>query len=174
MQDNTSFTPPTPLNSDTSSQTQMFANVGSTSSDSISAQASGVADQGAEKAATLVGQVKEKAKTAVEGQKAGVADQLETLAGSVKKSGQQFRGQQDWIAEAIERGATELSTLATSLRESDLSEILGNVQTFARRQPALFIGATFAAGFALARFGKIVAADVSTDDLPTMPKVTHE
>lgn len=174
MQDNTSFTPPTPLNSDTSSQTQMFPNVGSTSSDSFSAQASDVADQGAEKAATLVGQVKEKAKTAVEGQKAGVADQLETLAGSVTKSGQQFRGQQDWIAEAIERGATELSTLATSLRESDLSEILGNVQTFARRQPALFIGATFAAGFALARFGKIVAADVSTDDLPTMPKVTHE
>ena len=61
MQDQTSFTPTAPLKSDTSSQTQMFPDAGSTSSDSFSAQASSVVDQGAENAATLVGQVKEKA-----------------------------------------------------------------------------------------------------------------
>ena len=37
----------------------------------------------------------------------------------------------------------------------------------------LFIGASLAAGFAVARLGKIVAADMSRDDLPTMPEVGH-
>lgn len=174
MQDQPSSTPPTQLSSDASSPSQTFPDTGSTPSDSLSAQASNIPDQGTRKAATLVGQVKNEAMTAVERRKISFADQMEALAETVLKSGQQFRGQQNWIAEAIERGATELSTLATSLRESDMSEILGNVQTFARRQPASFIGATFAAGFAFARFGKIVAADVSTDDLPTMPSVTHD
>lgn len=174
MQDQPSSTPPTQLSSDASSVSQTFADTGSTQSDSLSAQPSNVDVQGTQEAATLFGQVKNKAMTAVDGRKASIADHMEALAGTVRKSGQQFRGQQNWIAEAIERGATELSTLATSLRKSDMSEILGNVQTFARRQPASFIGATFAAGFAFARFGKIVAADVSTDDLPTMPSVTHD
>lgn len=175
MQDQTTFDPSTPVSTGQSAQVQPFPEAAPKQpSEGLSTQASNLAEQGTEKAATLVGQVKDKATTVVESQKAGIADQIETLARSVQKSGEQFRGQQDWIAEAIERGATELSTLATSLRESDLSEIVSNVQTFARRQPALFIGATFAAGFALARFGKIVAADVSTDDVPTMPKVTRE
>lgn len=137
-------------------------------------QAKAVAGEAADKASSLVGQVKDKALGAVEGQKAGLADQLDGLAESVHRSGEQLQGKQDWIAGAVERGATELSTLATSLRENDLSALLGQVQTFARHQPAVFIGAMFAAGFGLARFGKVVAADVSRDDLPTIPEVSHE
>ncbi len=89
------------------------------------------------------------------------------------KSGEQFAGQQDWIAGAIERGATELSSLATSLRDNDLSSLVDQVKSLARRQPAVFVGACLAGGFAIARLGKIVAADVSRDDLPTMPEVGH-
>jgi hypothetical protein len=59
------------------------------------------------------------------------------------------------------------------LRETDPAELLQQVQGFARRQPGLFIGASLVAGFALARFGKVVAADVSSDDLPVMPEVGH-
>ncbi|WP_242098180.1 hypothetical protein [Sphingomonas sp. CROZ-RG-20F-R02-07] len=147
---------------------------GTTSSTTgVTDQAKAVAGQAADKASTLVDQVKDKAVGAVEGQKAGFADQLDGLADAVHKSGKQFSGQQDWIAGAIERGAAELSTLATSLRENDVTALFGQVRTFARQQPAVFIGASFAAGFALARFGKIVAADVSRDDLPTLPEVGH-
>ena len=49
----------------------------------------------------------------------------------------------------------------------------GEVQGFARRQPAAFVGVAFVAGFALARLGKLVAADVSRDDLPTLPEITN-
>ena len=135
--------------------------------------ASGVADQATEQAASLGGQVKDKALAAVSDQKEGLADRIDDLAQAVHKSGEQFAGQQDWIAGAIERGAAELGSLATALRENDLGNLFGQAKSIAQRQPALFIGAALAAGFAVARLGKIVAADVSRDDLPTMPEVGH-
>ena len=142
-------------------------------SSSIADQAKSAASDAGGQVPSLVDQAKDKASAAAEGQKAGLADQIDGFADAVHKSGEQFKGQQDWIASAVERGASELSSLATSLRENDLGTLLRQVHGFARQQPALFIGASFAAGFALSRFGKIVAADLSSDDLPTMPEISH-
>lgn len=139
----------------------------------IAGQAKGFVQEATGKAADLIDQIKDKASAAAEAPKAGLADQIEGLAGAVHQSGEQFKGQQDWIASAVERGASELSSLATALRDNDLGTLVRQVQGFARQQPALFIGASFAAGFALARFGKIVAADVSRDDLPTLPEISR-
>ena len=127
--------------------------------------------QAKEQASSLVGQAKDKALAVVGDQKDGLADTLDALAQSVHKSADQFAGQQDWIASAVERGAAELGALATSLRENDLGSLVEQVKSIARRQPAVFVGACLAGGFAIARVGKLVAADVSRDDLPTMPEV---
>lgn len=126
-----------------------------------------------EQARSLIGQVTDKAVAAAGDQKDAVADRIDDLAKAVHQSGAQFAGQQDWIASAIERGASELGSLATSLRDNDLTSLIGQVRSLARRQPALFVGASLAAGFAVARLGKLVAADVSRDDLPNMPEVDH-
>ena len=48
---------------------------------------------------------------------------------------------------------------------------MGGLQDLAQRQPALFAGASLAAGFALARVGRIAVAGASKDDLPKMPEV---
>lgn len=175
MQDPTNFDRPSsePQSSFPTSSSPTEGSGTLPSAGAVGDQAKEAAGQAADKASSLVDQVKDKAVGAAEGQKAGVADQIENLASSVRKSSEQFSGQQDWIASAIERGAAELSTLASSLRENDVNALFGQVRTFARQQPAVFIGASFAAGFALARFGKIVAADVSRDDLPTLPEVGH-
>jgi hypothetical protein len=124
-------------------------------------------------AAGLAGQVKQRLISSATDSKAGIADRLDEVAESLNKSSEQFAGKQDWIAGAIARGGTELGTLASSLRETDPADLLKQVQSFARRRPGLFIGASLATGFAVARFGKIVAADVSSDDLPVMPEVGH-
>jgi len=124
-------------------------------------------------AAGLAGQVKQRLTSSATDRKAGIADRLDEVAESLNKSSEQFAGKQDWIAGAIARGGTELGTLASSLRETDPADLLQQVQGFARRQPGLFIGASLVAGFAVARFGKVVAADVSSDDLPVMPEVGH-
>jgi hypothetical protein len=124
-------------------------------------------------ASSLADQAKDKLTGALDGQKGAAADMIEKLAGTVQRSGEQFQGQQDWIASAIRRGATELNTLAGSLRDKDIGDLAREVQSFAKAQPALFIGAALAAGFAVARLGKVVAGDLSRDDLPSMPEVAH-
>lgn len=126
---------------------------------------------GAQPAASLADQAKQKLTGALDGQKGVAADMVQKLAESVQRSGEQFQGQQDWIASAVGRGASELSTLANTLRDKDLGDLAGEVHAFARRQPALFLGAALVAGFAAARLGKVVVADLSRDDLPTIPEV---
>ena len=122
-------------------------------------------------ASSLAGQAKQKMTGTLDSQKSAAADFVEELAQTVRRSSEQFEGQQDWIASAVRRGAAELNTLASSLRDKDLGELAGEVQSFGRRQPALFMGAALAAGFAVARLGKVVAGDLSRDDLPTVPEV---
>lgn len=131
------------------------------------------ADKGASPPASLAAQAKVKLTGALDGRKSAVADAVSKLADTVQRSGEQFEGRQDWIASAIWRGATELGEVADSLRNRDLRDLAGEVHAFARRRPALFMGAAVAAGFAVARLGKIVAGDLSRADLPTMPEGSH-
>jgi hypothetical protein len=129
-------------------------------------------DAAAQAASPLADQAKQKLTGALAGQKDAAADLVQHLAETVHRSGEQFQGQQDWIASAIGRGASELETLATTLRNKDLGDLAGQVQSFARRQPALFMGAALAAGFAVARLGKVTAGSLSREDLPTIPEVS--
>lgn len=134
-------------------------------------QVKGAADGVAKSASSLAGQAKLKLTDTLDGQKGAAADLIEQLALSVQRSGEQFEGRQDWIASAVGRSAVELNTLAGSLRDRDLGELMNEAQTFARRQPALFIGVALAVGFTVARLGKVVTSDLSRDDLPTVPEV---
>ena len=133
-----------------------------------------ITGQAAATASSVAGQVKDKAAEALGGHKDALADRIDEVAHAVHRSGTQFEGQQDWLAGAIERGAAELGSLADALRTRDVGNLLREVRSFAVRQPALFIGASLAAGFALARFGKVVAADLSASDLPSLPEIHDE
>lgn len=139
----------------------------------VADQAKAMAGDAAQTASSLAGQAKQRLTGAMDSQKGAAADLVENLAQTVHRSGEQFQGRQDWIASAVERGAAELDTLATSLRNKNIGDLAGQAQAFARRQPALFMGAALAAGFAVARLGKVVAGDLSRDDLPTIPEVGH-
>ena len=132
--DATGLRPRTP---DTLEQAEMGAH-------DVRDQAAGLADQATQQASSLAGQVKDKAVAAASDGKEGLADRLDDLAQAVHHSGEQFAGQQDWIAGAIERGAAELGSLATSLRQNDFDSLFGQAKAIARRQPALFIGAALA------------------------------
>lgn len=122
---------------------------------------------------SFAGRVKDRISSSAVERKAGLADRIDEFAESLNRSSREFAGKQDWIADAIARGGAEVGSLANSLRDADVGELLRQVQLFARRKPALFIGASLAAGFAVARVGKIVAADLNRDDLPVMPEVGH-
>ena len=136
-------------------------------------QAIAAAGQAKRQASSLFDQAKDKVITAASAQKDGLAGQIEELAKSVHKAGEPFAEQQEWIADAIERGAAELNALASSLRDNDLGSLAKQVRTVAQRQPALFAGLCLAGGIAVARIGKLVAADISREDLPSLPEVGH-
>ncbi len=120
-------------------------------------QARAVAGDAQARATSLLDDVTEKAGSLAESQKQNVAGYLDDVAKAVHRSGEQLEGHQDWVAHMVERGAAELSVLANTLRTNDLQSLMGDLGSLARRQPALFVGASMAAGFALARVGRLAA-----------------
>ena len=120
--------------------------------------AKAVAGDAQARAMSLLDDVTEKASSTAGAQKQNVASYLDDVAKAVHRSGEQLEGHQDWVAHMVERGAAELSGLANTLRTNDLQSLMGDLGGLARRQPALFVGASMAAGFALARVGRLAAS----------------
>jgi hypothetical protein len=94
-------------------------------------------------------------------QKGKAADGLENVANIVRQSTQPLRDQRhDTTALYVEKAAEHMDRVSTSLRDRDVAELMLGAESFARQQPALFLGATFAAGFIAARFLKSSAEPV--------------
>ena len=136
---------------------QTAQQAGEAGADALS-QANDVAVDAKDRVTSLAGTLGERATDAAESQKANLADKLDDVAKAVQKSGAALEGQQDWVAHLVERGAAELTSLATTLRSNDLQSLMGDLGSLARRQPALFVGASMAAGFALARVGRVAVS----------------
>lgn len=129
-------------------------------------QAKDVAHDAKERASSVAGAIGDKAASMAEEQKSHLADKLEDVAKAVHRSGEQLEGHQDFVAHLVERGAAELSVVASTLRRNDLQGLLSEVGSLARRQPALFIGASMVAGFALTRVGRLAASAPGTTSSP--------
>jgi len=83
------------------------------------------------------------------------ADKVEEVADSLRRSADSMPDDQGWLSDLTIRGARQLSDMAETLRQNDLQGLLSRVDGFARNQPALFLGASMAAGFALARTAQV-------------------
>src|SRR5688500_9278512 len=95
----------------------------------------------------MMGRVRERATAQLEAQKGRATDGMGSVAQAVRQSTRQLRDQQhDTIAQYVEKAADQLDKFSTRLRGKNVSELVDDVQRFARQQPALFIGAAFAAG----------------------------
>jgi hypothetical protein len=103
----------------------------------------------------VMDRMRESATAQLSTQKTRATDGLGGVAKAVRQSAQPLRdNRQDMIADYVERAADQLEQFTTRLRDRDVSELMDDAQRFARRQPALFIGAAFAAGVIGARFLK--------------------
>lgn len=125
------------------------------------------------------GQVKEVAEAAKERtkllaaeQKDAAAKQLASMARGLKQAAEGMRPESEFVGRLAERAAEQIEGLSARLQESDLSDLVEQGEAFARRNPALFIGAAAAAGFMLARFAKSSGrrrppASVATAETPS-------
>jgi hypothetical protein len=103
----------------------------------------------------LFERVRERAHASIENQKDRAAEGLGTVAEAVRGSTQQLRDQRhETIARYIDEAADQIERIVQRLQHKDVREFLRDLQGFARRQPALFIGAAFAVGVISGRFLK--------------------
>jgi hypothetical protein len=102
----------------------------------------------------VAGDVRDEVMRQAEAGRERAADRLKSLAGHMRSSTDELRGQEAWLADLVDKGAKELSHLADTLQRRDLGSLIGSLEDFARRQPALYAGAAVALGFAAARLAK--------------------
>jgi hypothetical protein len=98
--------------------------------------------------------IKDKAIEAADGVQAKAADQARTAATALRDAADGLDGDKAWMQSCFRKTADGLEHLTSALDRGDIRQTLHGVSDFARRQPALFLGLSVAAGFALARVGK--------------------
>jgi hypothetical protein len=109
---------------------------------------------------SIAGRVRERAAAQLSTQKERATDGLGTVAQAVRQSAQHLReNRHDAIAQYVEKAGDQIDRLSTQLRNRDVGELVNEVQRFARRQPALFVGSAFAIGVIGARFLKSSSHD---------------
>ena len=86
-------------------------------------------------------------------EKTVAADTLNQVVEVVRKAGQGLREQeQAALGQYADSAAEAVTNFSNYLRQTDLPEIVRDVETVARQRPALFIGGAFALGLLAGRF----------------------
>jgi hypothetical protein len=103
----------------------------------------------------MVDRVRHAAAAQLTAQKTRATEALGSVAAALRQSSQPLRDDnQAMLADYAGKAADQLEQFSTRFRERDLTELMNDVNRFAWRQPALFVGAAFAAGVLAARFLK--------------------
>jgi hypothetical protein len=130
-------------------------------SDSDQDEAQGIGDE-------LRQLVRDKAYEQIGSQKERATGTLGAVAGAVRNATEGLRESgQTGLAGYVNRAADEIDRWTTRLREQDLDDAVREVQQFARRKPAIFLGVAFGAGVLAARFFKSSGPAGASGNRPT-------
>jgi hypothetical protein len=103
----------------------------------------------------LMGKVKDGAISQLNTQKNRATDGIGSVAKAVREGSKNLRDEQHGtIAHYVDQAASQLDRFADAVRTRDVDDMFDDVQRFARRNPAIFVGSAFAAGLLTARFLK--------------------
>jgi hypothetical protein len=97
--------------------------------------------------------------------------EVEVFANAIRAAGDQFeRDEASGMARQTRSVAEGLDDVAHEIRDRAPGEAFRSIESFARRQPAAFVGASVMAGFFLSRFLKSSSAEAGYDE----PHGEHE
>jgi len=114
-----------------------------------------VADQTQQAARRVVDQAREQVSSKLGTQKDNAAAGLTSVAQALRQTGQTLREQdQTGVTSYIDSAASQVEHLSSYLQERDISQLVDDVEHFARRRPALFVGGALVLGILGARFLK--------------------
>lgn len=117
-------------------------------------------DQAKETAGQAYEAVTEKAAVKLDEKRTTLSDGLSSVADSVRQvssnleSSQTESGLADAAAKYADTAARKIEDVAVYFENKDVRAMARDVESFARRNPAIFIGAAFGLGFLVARFLK--------------------
>lgn len=117
-------------------------------------------DQAKETASEAYEVAAEKATTKLEEQKTTLSSGLATVADSVRRVSQNLKGQDvkdgmaKFTADYSDAAAQKIEQVANYFERKDVRAMYNDIENFARRNPAMFIGGAFAIGLLAARFLK--------------------
>jgi hypothetical protein len=128
--------------------------------DEISAEVRHAGQTVREQAAEVASTAKDELARQATGGKDYVANRISSIADRVHASAGDLRRDEAWLADLLDESGRQLGSLAETLKRRDLGSLIGALERFARREPALFAGASVAVGFAAARLAKSTAERV--------------
>lgn len=132
--------------------------------DAVKTQAGNLQEQAKE----VASDAGEKLRASVSEQKAAGADYVGNVASIIRRTAYEFDSDIPQAGHYIRKAAAQLENVSNAMRNRDMSEIVGNVQDFARKQPTAFFGAAVFLGFAAVRFFKSAPAPaVAATTTPT-------
>jgi hypothetical protein len=121
----------------------------------VKEQAKSLARDAKEEASNVVGQAREQVQGLVSQQKDKMVNQLGSLAGVLRDTGNRLNEQEGaGLGSYAGRAADQVDRISNYLRDRELTDVIRDAETFARRRPDVFLGGTFLAGLILARFLK--------------------
>lgn len=89
-----------------------------------------------------------------EAQKARGVEAIRRFARAIDSAADELQGDSPTVAKTVHEAARRVDGLSDNLSSRNVNELIESAAQLARTQPALFIGGSVAAGFALARFLK--------------------
>ena len=126
----------------------------------------------------IIGDIKQNVTSRVDEQKNRAADGLGGIANVIRNAGNELRNENETIAAYVDQASDQLRRFADQIRQKGVADMMDDVQRFARRRPALFIGGAFLVGLGIARFLKSSAerdlyeSDASFSDVDPMTSQT--
>ena len=115
--------------------------------------ASEIATTAKETASNLVGMARGGATSRFAKQRGRAAGQLDGIAQAIRQAGDQLREQeQETVPQYFAMAADRIEDFSGYLQRADFGDVVDGVQSFARRQPVVFIAGAFAAGLIATRF----------------------
>lgn len=114
-----------------------------------------VKDQVVEQAKTSFRQARDSAASSLTDSRNKAADSVGSIAGAVRSTGDRLRSEnQASVANLTDSLADQVERISSYLRNRDLGGVREDLESFARRQPAVAIGVALAVGVLGARFIK--------------------
>lgn len=129
-------------------------NAPANASQSFQAVARDLKDEVTGVAKDVAGEAKKSAESKLVVGKDMAVEQLGSFAEALRKTGKHLRTSDSPVTEYVEKAAASVDSVAHYLETRTLGQLLSDVQRYARREPAIFLGGAFFTGMLGGRFFK--------------------